>query len=153
MIIGLLSDTHGNVERTRSAAAIFRERAVEIILHAGDVCGAEILDELTALGVPVHAVRGNMDYGDVCLPSVRDLTLDGRRIAVIHGDVFIDLERALRGQEFDYVITGHTHARRDEMRGRTRIINPGAVHRAAQPSVAILDTSGGSLEYVSLQGD
>jgi predicted phosphodiesterase len=43
-------------------------------------------------------------------------------------------------QEHDYLLQGHTHVRLDECVGRTRIINPGALHRAAVKTVVTLDT-------------
>ena len=81
MVIGLISDTHGLVR-----ADVHRALAgVEMILHAGDVGGSEILDEL-ALIAPVHAVLGNTDSPfELPLPLALDLTLGGLRIHVSHG--------------------------------------------------------------------
>jgi predicted phosphodiesterase len=35
------------------------------------------------------------------------------------------MRSAQQGQRYDYLLHGHTHVRRDERAGRTRIINPG----------------------------
>ena len=58
MVIGLISDTHGLLRESALRAL----RGVEIILHAGDVGDAAILEELGKLA-PVVAVRGNVDTG------------------------------------------------------------------------------------------
>ncbi|MEY3702022.1 MAG: hypothetical protein RI891_1314, partial [Gemmatimonadota bacterium] len=74
--IGLISDTHGLLRPEVHAAFT----GVDRILHAGDVCGDEILDEL-ALIAPVQAVFGNCDVpGDPRLAEALALTIDGVRI-------------------------------------------------------------------------
>ena len=55
-VIGLISDTHGQLRAGVHQAL----EGVELILHAGDVGGDDILDEL-ALIAPVEAVYGNTD--------------------------------------------------------------------------------------------
>lgn len=149
MRIGLISDTHGNVDRTRQAAERFRAAGVATILHAGDVGSDAVLDELRALGVPIHVVAGNCDYG-LPLPRFAEVDLEGKRFALAHGHDEAMLRHAMREGGYDYVVTGHTHEPRDERIGATRVINPGAVHRAAPPSIAMLDTAADSLEYYSL---
>jgi hypothetical protein len=152
MIIGLISDTHANLARTTAAAAVFRRAGVRAVLHAGDVCSAAVMNELLAIGVPVHAIGGNMDY-EQRLPEFMEVALGGKRLAMAHGHDIFRLHKAIHTGGYDYVITGHTHQRRDERIGRTRVINPGAVHRAAPPSVAILDTASDALTFVDLPED
>ena len=63
-VIGLISDTHGLVRpQVHTALA-----GVSVILHAGAVGGAAVLDEL-ALIAPVHAFFGNTDPPD--MPGLR----------------------------------------------------------------------------------
>ena len=80
-VIGLIADTHGLVRPDVHTALA----GVELILHAGDVGGDEVLDEL-ALIAPIQAVYGNTDApGDPRLsPSIRH-TVGGVRIHVSHG--------------------------------------------------------------------
>lgn len=150
MKVGLLSDTHGNAARTRQALAVFRAERVEAILHAGDVGTEDIFNDLLELDVPVHAVSGNCDY-DLDYPAFGELELGGRRFALIHGHDEIRFRNAMRGGAYDYIITGHTHVRRDERIGPTRVINPGAVHRSSPPSCAVLDTETGTLTFHDLK--
>lgn len=160
MKIGILSDTHGNMPRTVRAAELLKIQGVEAVIHCGDICAQGVIDELAAAfdppRTPVFAVLGNCDYDDLAGSGVElcgrfaDIELGSKRIAIIHGDDYPLFSRTVACQEFDYIFTGHTHAREDRMAGRTRIINPGAVHRASEPGVAVLDTKTGALVYLDL---
>ena len=165
MRIGILSDTHGNIRRTALAAERLRARGVAAVLHCGDIGSADVLRQLAAAfgadDVAIHAVRGNVDLYDPELESfsfgavtlhgeAADLRLAGKRVAVIHGDDGMRLREAIGCGDYDYVFTGHTHAAEDRMAGRTRVINPGAIHRAEHPGCAVLDLASGQLEFLRL---
>jgi predicted phosphodiesterase len=47
-------------------------------------------------------------------------------------------------------VHGHTHERRDERRGGTRIVNPGALHRAPAFTVAVLVPSEDRLDFLEV---
>ena len=157
MLVGILSDSHGQHLMVRRALSLFDEHGVECVIHCGDVCGVKVFDEL--VGRPCHFVWGNMDDRDAGLeaylktvglnPPVEiplRLTLDGKRFAVFHGH-----ESAARKMEslsdVDYVLHGHSHECRDERFGGVRIINPGALFRAATKTVAILDLATDALTF------
>ena len=81
MLVGLVSDTHGLV-RPEIFDAL---DGVELILHAGDVGGRAVLDELSAIA-PVRAVYGNTDVpGEPGLAASLDLKFDGLTVHVSHG--------------------------------------------------------------------
>src|ERR1700760_1994151 len=87
MKIVAISDTHAP-RRWKSCpprvAAYLRD--ADLILHAGDVCTASVLDELAGYA-PVHAVLGNNDGPDVAAwgtPETLDLDLAGLKISMIH---------------------------------------------------------------------
>lgn len=125
MLIGLISDTHGLLRpQVHTALA-----GVELILHAGDVCGDDILDEL-ALIAPVQAVWGNNDYrDDPRLTGAIDFTTNGVSIHVSHGDELgrPRPEQLLARYPAGVIVYGHTHRplihRADD--GRL-VVNPGA---------------------------
>jgi len=123
-VFGLISDTHGLVRAEVHTALA----GVELILHAGDVGGTEILDELTLIA-PVQAVSGNTDPpGLPGLSSALDLEFDGVRIHVSHGHELgrpkpVSLAAAY---DADVIVYGHTH-RQDVSRVDGKlIVNPGA---------------------------
>ena len=150
MIIGILSDTHDRANAMAAAIATLQAQRAEFFIHCGDIGGEECIDLLA--GLPSAFVFGNTDFDratlaryaasiDVaCYGNFANLELDGKKIAVIHGDDYKLKQRLLSAQEHDYLCQGHTHVRADERVGRTRIINPGALHRAAVKTVVTLDT-------------
>jgi predicted phosphodiesterase len=81
---------------------------------------------------------------------VARLTIDGYPIAVTHGHH--GLERLISEQEYRYVMHGHTHARRDTVIGRTRVINPGALggRKPAPRHIAVLDTASDDLRFIEV---
>ncbi|HEX8524973.1 MAG TPA: YfcE family phosphodiesterase [Tepidisphaeraceae bacterium] len=157
MIIGLLGDTHGRTQPMADAMKLLAAAGAQHYIHTGDVGAVEILDYLA--GVPSAFVFGNNDWdrasmsryaekiGVSCYGNFADLTLDNKRIAVIHGDDPKLKQRILADQQFDYLFQGHTHIRKDEKIGRTRLINPGALHRTAQKTVATVDTQTDKVQF------
>ena len=101
---------------------------VELILHAGDVGGQEILDEL-ALIAPVRAVFGNTDPPDQ--PGLADeisIAVGGVRIHVSHGHELGTPTPAKLSERYDadIVVYGHTHRQMVTRIGARLVINPGA---------------------------
>lgn len=160
MLLGLLSDSHGRALAVRRAVALFDQLGVVHVVHCGDVGGIDVFEELA--GRPLTFVWGNTDvatHGLVTFVRTVGLSppaaspvrieLAGRSIAVFHGHE-PGFEAACRSLEVDYLFHGHTHLARDDRRGRTRIINPGALHRAAVHTVATLDLAADRLEFFEL---
>lgn len=146
MRIGLISDTHGTL-RPEVFDAL---QGVDLILHAGDVGPARILDELEVLA-PVHAVLGNTD-GFELQPRVQELVeleLEGRRVVVVHGhQVGSPTPERLRAAHpgADVIIYGHTHRQQVDRLDGCLIVNPGAAGPARfdlKPAVAILTLAAG----------
>lgn len=136
--IGLISDTHGLLRPDVHTALA----GVSLILHAGDVCGEDILDEL-ALVAPVQAVYGNCDPLDPRLAERIDIVVAGVRIHVSHGH---ELGRprpaaVAAAYDADVCVYGHTHQQRIERVDGRLIINPGAAgpkRFELEPTVAVL---------------
>lgn len=161
MLIGILSDSHDKIDAMTAAMATLRHAGAQFYIHCGDVGGEGMLDQLA--GLPAAFVWGNNDWerasladyakalGIACHGDLADLTLDGKRIAVIHGDRSGQRQQLLQSQDFDYLLQGHTHRREDIRVGRTRVINPGAIYRAKPLSVAVLDTETDGLRSLVLR--
>ena len=154
-VIGLIADTHGLVRPDVHTALA----GVELILHAGDVGGDEVLDEL-ALIAPIRAVYGNTDApGDPrLLPSIRH-TAGGVTIHVSHGhEVGAPRpEKLIERYDADVIVYGHTHRPLIVRAGDRLVVNPGAAGPRrfdAKPSVARLTIVGGraECELVALDG-
>ena len=137
--IGVISDTHGklppNVERHFSGA--------DLIVHAGDVGGEDIL-EMLELIAPVVAVRGNTDFGDWAykLNSVEMIQVGRVRICVIH-----DVQRLnIQGMTIPHaVIHGHSHKPSAGRENNILFLNPGSAvdpRHSTEPSLAVLHIEG-----------
>ncbi len=153
--IGLISDTHGLVRPdVREALA-----GVELILHAGDVGGDDVLDQL-ALIAPVLAVNGNTDHaGDPRLVPSIDRTIDGLTVHVSHGHELGSPtpDRLFERYAADVIVYGHTHRQLVTKSGQRLAVNPGAAGPCRfdlKPSVARLTIENGMarVELVALSG-
>ena len=119
--IGVISDTHGLV-RPQALRAL---AGADLIVHAGDVGGPEVLAALRAVA-PVVAVRGNNDRGGwaAALAETEVVETDGRSLYVLHDLKELDLDPRVAG--FAAVIAGHSHQPRIERRDGVLYLNPGS---------------------------
>lgn len=141
-VIGVISDTHGLL-RDEAIAAL---AGSDLIIHAGDVGGSEILTRLSEIA-PVHAVRGNTDGGTfgATLPRTEMLEVGGAEgctVYVIHDIAQLDIDP--EGAGVSVVIYGHSHQPLIEERDGVVFFNPGAAgHRRFSLPVTV-----GRLEVV-----
>lgn len=119
--IGVISDTHGLL-RPEALEAL---RGSQMIIHAGDIGGQEILDALQALA-PVIAVRGNTDHGPWAdaLPETAMAEAGPALIYVLHDVHALDLDPAAAG--FRMVVSGHSHKPERTERSGVVYLNPGS---------------------------
>jgi putative phosphoesterase len=148
--IGVISDTH----RLLRPEAVTALQKVEHIIHAGDIGGPDIIDELHRIA-PVTAVSGNIDRGDwTCrFPSTAAVELFGVAFYIIHDVKNLDLDPRAAG--FTAVIFGHSHAARQEARDGVLYFNPGSAgpRRFLLPvTIGILNLDGSKItgEIVAL---
>ncbi|HJU67706.1 MAG TPA: metallophosphoesterase family protein [Gemmatimonadaceae bacterium] len=152
-VIGLVSDTHGLVRPDIFSAL----EGVELILHAGDVGGVDVLLELATIA-PVEAVAGNTDPpGTPGLSDALEREIDGVRIHVSHGHEVgrPTPERLLSAYPHDVIVYGHTHRQLITRTAGRLVINPGAAgprRFSLMPSVGKLIIEGGrpEVELVTL---
>ncbi|HEX9097990.1 MAG TPA: metallophosphoesterase family protein [Candidatus Dormibacteraeota bacterium] len=150
--IGVVADTHCPEFLERLPDRVFEVlRGVDLIIHAGDVNRRETIAALAAIA-PVEAVRGDHDGVLSELPLSRLVTVEGRRIVVVHGNrsrwieepqtllwtlslgayhphagLPSSLRRRFAGS--DAIVFGHTHRAHVETLDGTLMFNPGAVHQ------------------------
>jgi hypothetical protein len=164
MIVGILSDTHGNDRSLAAALEVFRARGVGILVHCGDVGSARCMHMLGAYGGAVYVVAGNMDRhledlshtaaecGVNFAEEVIEVPLGGGMLlAATHGNDPVNLSGLISSGRYRYICHGHTHRPTDQTVGKVRLINPGALDRAKTRTIAILDTQQDALEQVVLK--
>jgi len=154
MRVVALADTHAPRRWTSCPPRVAQQlRRADVILHAGDVCTAVVLDELSQYA-PVLAVLGNNDRPDVAAwgaaPALQT-ELDGLRVAMIHdsGAAAGRLQRLRRRfPDAGLVVFGHSHIPLDTGAAGIRIFNPGSPtdrRRQPQGTVGVLSIEAGRL--------
>lgn len=140
VVIGVVSDTHGRLE-----PEVFKAVAdlnPQLIIHAGDICGDDILPRLEMLA-PVVAVLGNNDYYGEYGPRVcsrAEFDVLGVSFQVTH------IPSRLGALTSRVAVCGHTHVAKIEQVGMTTVINPGSVSRPRDgkgPSLAVITVEPG----------
>src|SRR5262245_28948810 len=160
MKIAILSDTHSRYATVEKALGLIRRRKLECVLHCGDIEDGETVRLFRDF--PTHFVFGNCDYdreelrqamaeiGATVQEPFGHLELGGVKIAWMHGDdkgLMHDVEHS---GHFDFLFYGHTHRMEEHRTGPTRVINPGALHRAQPKTFLLLELPSGKMEVMGL---
>jgi putative phosphoesterase len=162
MKLGVLSDTHNNIPNLLKALRLFKDEGVSQLLHCGDM--ADMLTARQFTGFDVIYVNGNTDNSAEAVShivwtlnprneipgEVFTGELHGVMIAATHGHLARKLDKLIRSGHYTYVFHGHTHRKRDEMVGNTRVINPGALGGARyEPrTVCIVDLKNSDVRFM-----
>ena len=147
MIIGIVSDTHGQVDLTRQVVRIFESLQVELVIHCGDIGPPTVVDLFEPW--PTHFVLGNCDdrirlpvaiesAEQTCHNRFGSLELEGKRVAFLHGDDQVLLRKTVQEGRWDLVCYGHVHVAGTSVAGQTLVLNPGALCGSEHPSVAVV---------------
>lgn len=148
MLVGVVSDTHGDCYSTRQALRLLESLDVSLVIHCGDVGTTAVVEQFSQW--PTHFVLGNVDDRTAIEAAIAEagqtshgrfgsLELEGRKIAVLHGDDRRRLRETIADGRWDMVCHGHTHEALVERVGPTLVVNPGAVSRTASPAVAAVE--------------
>ena len=161
MQIAVLSDTHSRYATVEKALQLLQARKINVLLHCGDIEDSETV--WLFQGFTAHFVFGNCDterhsirqavhgIGETLHDGYGYVELEGVKIAFTHGDnprLLHDLEGS---GAFDFLFYGHTHHAEEHRTGPTRVVNPGALHRARPKTFVILDLASGVLESVAVE--
>ena len=156
--VGIVSDTHGFI----SPDVLSVVETCDIAVHAGDICGKTILDQLEGRVEKLIAVTGNNDLPDLwdvteaatvkALPRMIELDLPGGILAVEHGHLHgfhhPDHEKLRKAHpEARLIIYGHTHHKVIDQSKTPWVANPGAAGNTRNnggPSCLVLTASNDS---------
>jgi putative phosphoesterase len=158
MRIGIISDTHDDIENVRRAIEIFNAEKVAYVIHAGDYIFPGIVIEFKKLnakligvlgnndGEKVHLLKNFLDIGGELKGELGEIELDGLSFGIYHGTDKEVKELLKNSQKYDIIISGHTH--RIELppsdttkkkqqyennitkkKSRTLVLNPGTAHK------------------------
>lgn len=149
MLIGIMSDSHDDMQQLKAAVEFFNSKDVAQVVHAGDMVSPFTFEVLSSLKSPFTGIFGNNDgdrlllfhkSGGTVQPQPMTLELGGRPSVVVHEPPSV--EALAKSGEFDVVIYGHTHRPEVNKIGSTLVINPGKTARLHKgtSTVALLDT-------------
>jgi putative phosphoesterase len=163
MELGIVSDTHDNLDVVEAAVDLFSGR-VDAVCHCGDVVAPFSATPFDA-DFDFYAVRGNND-GEWALEGFIDdfgtycgefgaLEFDGADVALYHGTSLEIVDALVESDSYEYVVHGHTHERVHERRDGAVRLNPGGIATAPDadgepPAGVVLDTDTGEAEFHDL---
>lgn len=160
-LIGIISDTHEDKRMILKAVKVLVARSPALVLHCGDIISPPVLELFK--GLPMRFVYGNNDgerlglkkkceeLGYIGIDDTACFEFAGKSFFVNHGTRSRVIDEAITTQQYDYVLHGHTHVRRDELCGKTKVINPGALFSADDYSIAFLQPESGEVEFVEIE--
>lgn len=144
MKIGVISDTHGNIDRVVKQLELLD---IDFVLHLGDNSEDAIIIE-NKLNKEVIAVRGNCDLYDRKNPLERIIEIENKKIFMTHGHKY-NVKREMetlyyRGKELevDIVLFGHTHIPYLNKGKNIKIFNPGSTllpRGNSRASIGVMD--------------
>jgi hypothetical protein len=152
--VGIVADSHDNLTNIAATVREFRDRGVELLVHAGDFVAPFAVKEFLKSGLPIVAVFGNCDGEHKAIRSLlpdvatgaRRENIAGRQFLIVHSIDWLD--PADRGGA-DVIVCGHTHC--PEVRGeKPLVVNPGECGGwvTGKATAAVLDTETLETEFV-----
>lgn len=158
MKLGIVSDTHDNLDKARKAVEFFEQQEVDKVIHCGDMV-APFTAELFDSDFDFHYVRGNNDgewnlkqtveeFGNF-YNNIAELEIEGDRIAVYHGTEE-EVVEGLAARDYDYVFRGHTHEKNLREVEGTLVLNSGGIELPGQEEklhVATVELKTGEVEF------
>jgi hypothetical protein len=151
-MIGILSDSHDNMEAIKKAVEFLNSAGVELVIHAGDLIAPFTAREYKKLKAKFVGVFGNNDgerkgltakFSELgaSLEDIVEMDYKGKRIAVYHGTLGAVTDALIRSGKYDVVITGHSHDAEIREENGTLMINPGEVcgYLTGKKTLCLLD--------------
>jgi uncharacterized protein len=163
MKIGLISDTHDNINNIQNAVSLFNDRSVSFVIHAGDITSPKAVEAFTE--VKLIGVLGNNDVDVAGLRNAFDkiggqlkgelceIEQDDLIFAIYHGTDSKKKESIIQSGKYDVVVYGHTHRIQNKRVGKTLVINPGTANGwffGYRATAVVFDTKTSESEFLYL---
>lgn len=160
-MIGIMSDSHDNLDAIRKAVDAFNTSEVDLVIHAGDMISPFTAKEIRKLNCEFKAVFGNNDgerdglrhfFKGICYhDDFQELEIEGKRFVVIHGTNEDVVDALVKSNKYDVVIRGHTH-KLEIKEGKSLMINPGETcgYLSGEQTVLLFDPEDLSYKTVFL---
>jgi putative phosphoesterase len=163
--VGIIADTHDRLPLVDKAVKRLNEEGVKLVLHAGDYIAPFVVPHFKPLKADLIGVFGNND-GDRELLRKRfsdlgaeirgrfaEVTADGLRIGMVHGEEEELLRSLINVEGFDVIVHGHTHEAKTYRKGGTLVVNPGEVcgYLTEKSTIATLNTQTLDVKIIPLK--
>ena len=154
MKVGIISDTHDDIENVQRAIEIFNAEGIEYVIHAGDYIFPGIIKEFEKLnakligvlgnndGEKVHLLKNFLDIGGELKGELGEIELNGLEFGIYHGTAKEVKDQLVNSRKYDVLICGHTHKTElpavtsqklqpgnNGKRLTTLVLNPGTAHK------------------------
>ncbi len=164
MIVGIMADTHDRLPLVDRAVKALNEQNVELVLHAGDYIAPFVIPRFKPLKAKLVGVFGNNDgerdglkekFKEINAEihgNFAEVSLDGLRIALLHGSEEELLQSLINAESHDLIIHGHTHEAKTYRKGKTLVINPGEVcgYLTEKSTIALLNSRTKEVKIIEL---
>jgi putative phosphoesterase len=177
MKVGIISDTHDDIENVQEAIQIFNKNKVDYVIHAGDYVFPGIVKEFRNLNTKFIGILGNndgerngisrtfMEINGELKGDFGEIEIDGIRFGIYHGTDSRIKQTIHRSQIYDILICGHSHKKEPKEPGaiksskETFILNPGSAHRKSESisgsfeetgQIMLFDTKNKAYEFICL---
>lgn len=165
MLVGLIADTHDNLPMIDKAVKRLNMEKVGLVLHAGDYVAPFVIPRFKELKAKLIGVFGNNDgdrellkkrFGEYEGLEIRgnfaEITIDGLKIALLHGSDEELLKTLIKSEVFDIVVHGHTHKAEIYRNGKTLVVNPGEVcgYLSGKSTIALYNTTKHQAKLITL---
>jgi len=159
MLIGIISDTHDDMEQIGRVVELFNSKGVSEVLHAGDFVSPFTFEILDGLKARLRGIFGNNDgdrillmekSGDSIVAQPYIAEVAGIKVAVVHEPASV--AAVSESGRFDLVVYGPPHTPDVRNLNNTLVVNPGKVARLhkGRSTVALLDTESMQAEIIEL---
>ena len=156
MLVGIISDTHDDVENVQRAIEIFNSEGVDYVIHAGDYIFPGIVKEFERSkakligvlgnndGERVHLLKNFLDIGAELMGEIGEREIGGLMFGIYHGTAKEVKEQLIKSRKYDVLIYGHTHKKELPLnvpkqqyennggKKSTIVLNPGTAHKKVE---------------------
>ena len=160
-MIGIMSDSHDNVDAVKQAVRFFKNTECELVVHAGDFVAPFAARELEHLDCPVKAVFGNCDGEKDGLRKVINAFGEIKKAPFVFSyadknflltHVHTSVDQYAASGKYDIIIYGHTHKVEVKRKRGVFQINPGETGGwlSRKSTVAVIDPSTWETDIITL---
>ncbi len=158
--IGVVSDTHDNVDKIEKIVNFFNERKVDVVLHAGDIISPFAAAKFNNLNMEFIAIFGNND-GEIfglkdtlkykIFPDPHIFKIENIKIVITHKKELV--ESLEKSGDYDIVVYGHTHKHEARKENKTIVVNPGegCGYLTGRATVSIIDYEKKEIELCDIE--